>query len=45
MGKSIVILVLLGVSLLISACASSGPPMVIYPDRNENPSAYKIQPQ
>ena len=44
MKKGIMILVLLGVLLSISACASSGPPMVIYPDRNENPSAYKIQP-
>jgi hypothetical protein len=35
----------LGLLLVLSACSYlNQPPTVIYPDRNENPSAYKIDP-
>ncbi len=45
MGRLIVTLVVLSLLFLVSSCAGmKEPPMVIYPDRSTNPSAYKIDP-
>lgn len=45
MIKRIIVLVVTGLLFLVSSCASlKGPPQVIYPDRKESPSAYKIDP-
>ncbi len=45
MTRLIVALILLSAVFLVSSCAGlNEPPAVIYPDRHENPEAYKIDP-
>lgn len=45
MRRMLVALISLGVLIAVVSCASmKEPPSVIYPDRQENPSAYKIDP-
>jgi hypothetical protein len=45
MGRLVVTLMVIGVLFVVTSCASlKEPPTSIYPDRQKNPSAYKIDP-
>jgi hypothetical protein len=45
MGRLVVTLIVIGVLFVVTSCASfNEPPASIYPDREKNPSAYKIDP-